>query len=144
MHFVIYTALMKISPKAKYKKGPTPPSKPDRTQPSGQITSSHPAPSTSAPILSNLPIAHISKMARDTWHTLPPEIQNKIIGLLPILGGRCSQLATVCKAWQSIIEPLNFANISLDMPRLTNPDSQAILFQKRNQIHYIWFRVEIK
>ncbi|KAF4963614.1 hypothetical protein FSARC_8399 [Fusarium sarcochroum] len=85
-------------------------------------------------------------MARDrtSWDCLPPEIKNEIIGLLPILGGRCSQLATVSQAWQSIIEPLNFAEISLTVPRLADLNSQAILFRKRNQIRYIWFRVELK
>ncbi|SCN88541.1 uncharacterized protein FFB20_08327 [Fusarium fujikuroi] len=79
-----------------------------------------------------------------SWNRLPPEIQNEIIGLLPILGGKCSQLATVSRVWRSIIEPLSFANISLTVPRLTDPNSQAILARKRNQIRYIWFRVELK
>lgn len=85
-------------------------------------------------------------MARDgtSWHCLPPEIQNEIVGLLPILGGRCSQLVTVSRTWQSMIEPLNFAEISLTVPRLVDPNSQAILFRKRNQIRYLWFRVELK
>ncbi|KAF5970200.1 PRANC domain-containing protein [Fusarium coicis] len=78
------------------------------------------------------------------WNRLPPEIRNEVIGLLPILGGKCSQLATVSRVWRSIIEPLNFAKISLTVPRLTDPYSQAILARKRNQIRYIWFRVELK
>ncbi|KAG5755338.1 hypothetical protein H9Q72_003361 [Fusarium xylarioides] len=81
---------------------------------------------------------------RIPWNRFPPEIQNEIVGLLPILGGKCSQLATVSRAWRSIIEPLNFAGISLTVPRLTDPNSQAILARKRNQIRYIWFRVELK
>lgn len=83
-------------------------------------------------------------MDRTSWNRLPPEIQNEIIDLLPILGGKCSQLATVSRAWQSIIEPLNFAEISLTVPRLTDLNSQAILVRKRNQIRYIWFQVELK
>ncbi|KAF5611876.1 PRANC domain protein [Fusarium subglutinans] len=78
------------------------------------------------------------------WNRLSPANQNEVIGLLPILGGKCSQLATVSRAWRSIIEPLNFAEISLTVPRLTEPNSQAILVRKRNQIRYIWFRVELK
>ncbi|KAH8736444.1 hypothetical protein BGZ61DRAFT_490103 [Ilyonectria robusta] len=62
---------------------------------------------------------------RTSWDRLPPEIRNDILGLLPVLGGRCSLLATVSRAWQSIIEPLNFAEISLT-------------------IRYIWFRVELE
>ncbi|EMR65228.1 hypothetical protein UCREL1_7794 [Eutypa lata UCREL1] len=50
---------------------------------------------------------------RISWDCLPPEIRNGIIGLLSVLGGRCSLLATVARDWQSIIEPLNFAEISL-------------------------------
>ncbi|OIW26987.1 hypothetical protein CONLIGDRAFT_580337 [Coniochaeta ligniaria NRRL 30616] len=66
-------------------------------------------------------------MSRDrtSWGCLPPEIRNEIVGLLPVLGGRCSLLATVARDWQSIVEPLNFAEISLT-------------------IRYIWFRVELK
>ncbi|KAF5623722.1 PRANC domain protein [Fusarium sp. NRRL 25303] len=83
-------------------------------------------------------------MDRTTWDRFPSHIQNEIIGLLPILGGKRSQLATVSRAWRSIIEPLNFAEISLTVPRLTDLGSQAILARKRNQIRYIWFRVELK
>ncbi|KAH0594705.1 hypothetical protein MHUMG1_07539 [Metarhizium humberi] len=80
---------------------------------------------------------------RTSWNHLPPEIRNNIISLLPLLGGKCSQLATVSRDWHSIIEPLNFAEISLTVPRLADLDSQAILFQKRSQIRYVWFRVEL-
>ncbi|CAM1509522.1 Fc.00g032610.m01.CDS01 [Cosmosporella sp. VM-42] len=85
-------------------------------------------------------------MSRDrtSWGCLPPEIRNEILGLLPVLGGRCSLLATVARDWQSIIEPLNFAEISLTVPRLADLNSQAILFRKRSQIRYIWFRAELK
>ncbi|KAF5671603.1 PRANC domain-containing protein [Fusarium circinatum] len=48
------------------------------------------------------------------WNRLSPAIQNEVIGLLPILGGKCSQLATVSQAWRSIIEPLNFAEIKCE------------------------------
>ncbi|OLN97662.1 hypothetical protein CCHL11_09623 [Colletotrichum chlorophyti] len=34
--------------------------------------------------------------------------------------------------------------ISLTLPRLSNPESKAILFRKRNLIRYIWFRVELQ
>ncbi|KAI5462731.1 hypothetical protein BGZ63DRAFT_354952 [Mariannaea sp. PMI_226] len=81
---------------------------------------------------------------RTSWVYLPPEIRNEILGLLPVLGGRCSLLATVARDWQSIIEPLNFAEISLTVPRLADRNSQTILFRKRSQIRYIWFRVELK
>ncbi|KAM0447065.1 hypothetical protein ACHAQK_000609 [Fusarium lateritium] len=54
---------------------------------------------------------------RIAWNCLPPEIQNVIIGYLPVLGGKCSQLVTVSQVWRSIIEPLNFAEISLTEPR---------------------------
>ncbi|EFY84131.1 hypothetical protein MAC_09826 [Metarhizium acridum CQMa 102] len=80
---------------------------------------------------------------RTSWHCLPPEIQNNIIRLLPVLGGRCSRLATVSRDWHSIIEPLNFAEISLTVPRLADLSSRAILFRKRSQIRYVWFRVEL-
>ncbi|KAJ4269945.1 hypothetical protein NW762_001616 [Fusarium torreyae] len=82
--------------------------------------------------------------SRTSWECLPAEIRNEIISLLPVLGGRCSLLATVARDWQSIIEPLNFAEINLTVPRLADLESQTILFQKRSQIRYIWFRVELK
>ncbi|KAJ3490825.1 hypothetical protein NLG97_g5705 [Lecanicillium saksenae] len=81
---------------------------------------------------------------RTSWARLPHEIQNDIISLLPGLGGTCSQLATVSHAWQCIIEPRNFAEISLTVPRLADPNSRALLFRKRHYIRYIWFRVELK
>lgn len=81
---------------------------------------------------------------RTPWERLPPEIRNEIVGLLPALDGRCSVLATVARDWQSIIEPLNFAKISLTVPRIADPNAQALLFRKRSQIRYIWFRVELK
>ncbi|KAK1984110.1 hypothetical protein LZ30DRAFT_748132 [Colletotrichum cereale] len=81
---------------------------------------------------------------RTSWGRLPPEIRNQIVSLLPVLGGRCSISATVAQDWKSIIEPLNFAQISLTVPRLVDVNSQAILSRKRTQIRYIWFRIELK
>ncbi|KAJ4024652.1 hypothetical protein NW752_003214 [Fusarium irregulare] len=78
------------------------------------------------------------------WGSLPTEIQLDVIRLLPGVDGKCSQLAPVCRAWQSIFEPINFAEISLTLPRLGDSKSQDILFRKRNLIRYIWFRVELK
>ncbi|KFA63266.1 hypothetical protein S40285_06915 [Stachybotrys chlorohalonatus IBT 40285] len=82
--------------------------------------------------------------ASTSWARLPPNIRHEVFRVLPGLGGVCSLLATVSREWQSVIEPLNFAEISLTIPRLSNPDSAAILFQKRSHIRYIWFRVELK
>ncbi|GJC82124.1 hypothetical protein ColLi_04962 [Colletotrichum liriopes] len=85
-------------------------------------------------------------MSKDStsWVRLPPEIRYNVLSILPGLGGACSLLATVSREWHSVIEPLNFAEISLTVPRLSNPESEAILFRKRSQIRYIWFRVELK
>ncbi|OBS19805.1 hypothetical protein FPOA_11530 [Fusarium poae] len=71
------------------------------------------------------------------WWRLPAEIQNEIVSFLPVVGGNCGQLATVCRTWQSIIEPLNFAKITLNAWRLIEPESQDILSRKKNQIRYI-------
>ncbi|KAI6747989.1 hypothetical protein FGRA07_09408 [Fusarium graminearum] len=79
-----------------------------------------------------------------SWNDLPAETQNEIVRLVPILGGKCSQLATVCRDWHSIIEPLNFSNISLTIPCLADPISQTMLFRHREQIRYIWFKVELE
>ncbi|WXC46157.1 hypothetical protein QX201_005847 [Fusarium graminearum] len=79
-----------------------------------------------------------------SWSRLPPEIQMEVIRFLPSVGGKCSELATVCRAWQIILEPLNFAEISLTVPRLMDPKSRDILSRKRDLIRYIWFRIELK
>ncbi|CAG1971920.1 unnamed protein product, partial [Fusarium graminearum] len=79
-----------------------------------------------------------------SWNDLPAETRNEIVRLVPILGGKCSQLATVCRDWHSIIEPLNFSNISLTIPYLADPISQTMLFRHREQIRYIWFKVELE
>ena len=86
----------------------------------------------------------MSTRNRTSWDSLPPEIRNEVLGLLPVLGGKCSLLATVAREWQSVIEPFNFAKISLTVPRLADPYSQAMLSRRRSQIRYIWFRVELK
>ncbi|KAG8670399.1 hypothetical protein FPOAC2_09757 [Fusarium poae] len=78
------------------------------------------------------------------WGHLPPEIQVEIIRVLPSVGGKCSQLVTICRAWQTILEPLNFAEISLTVPRLMDPKSRDILSRKRHLIRYIWIRIELK
>ncbi|KAG8358634.1 hypothetical protein FVEN_g3552 [Fusarium venenatum] len=91
-----------------------------------------------------LPQAKSEIADKTSWWCLPPEIQNEIVGLLPIAGGKCSQLATVSRTWRSIIEPLNFAEISLTVPRLSDPDSRAILFRKGDYIRYIWFRMGLR
>ncbi|QPC72312.1 hypothetical protein HYE68_003064 [Fusarium pseudograminearum] len=77
------------------------------------------------------------------WYDLPAEIRNEIVSLLPI-GGRCSQLATVCRDWHSIIEPLNFSNISLTLSCLADPISQTMLLRHKKQIRYIWFKMELE
>ncbi|KFA48917.1 hypothetical protein S40293_02593 [Stachybotrys chartarum IBT 40293] len=82
--------------------------------------------------------------ASTSWAHLPPNIRHEVLSILPGLGGVCSLLATVSREWQSAIEPLNFAEISLTLPRLSNPVSAAFLFRKRSHIRYTWFRVELK
>jgi hypothetical protein len=51
---------------------------------------------------------------------------------------------TVSREWQSFLEPFNFAKITLSVPRLTDSESQVILFKRQDQIRYIWFRVELQ
>ncbi|GKT48902.1 uncharacterized protein ColSpa_09083 [Colletotrichum spaethianum] len=82
--------------------------------------------------------------ASTSWVRLPPKIRHEVLSILPGLGGRCSLLATVSQEWHAVIEPLNFAEISLTPPCLSNPDSAAILFRKRSQIRHIWFCVELQ
>ncbi|KAH6691441.1 hypothetical protein F5X68DRAFT_220863 [Plectosphaerella plurivora] len=81
-----------------------------------------------------------------TWSSLPLYARNEILKLLPALDWKCSQLTTVCREWQSVLEPLNLANITLTAPRLAEPFTQAILSRAslRKHIRYIWFRIELK
>ncbi|KAK0386126.1 hypothetical protein NLU13_5963 [Sarocladium strictum] len=83
-------------------------------------------------------------MPRDetSWGDLPYELRAQIIGLLPSLCKKFGLFASVAQEWRAIIEPLNFASISLTVPRINGPDSSAILFRRREQIHYIWFKIE--
>ncbi|KAI1174790.1 hypothetical protein F4777DRAFT_552967 [Nemania sp. FL0916] len=81
---------------------------------------------------------------KTSWNHLPAEIRIEILGIVPALGGRFSLLARVARDWHSIVEPLNFAEISLTAPRVAAFGSLAILYQKRSLIRYIWFRVELK
>lgn len=71
-------------------------------------------------------------------------VRKEILSLLQGTGAKCSILASVCQEWKRIIEPLNFAKISLTVPRLADPESQAILLRRRDKISYIWFRIEMK
>ncbi|KAF6810342.1 hypothetical protein CSOJ01_06413 [Colletotrichum sojae] len=82
--------------------------------------------------------------ARPSWNRLPAEIRNQVLSILPDLGCDCSLLATVSLEWQSVFEPLNFAEITSTPSRLSDASSEAILFRHRSQIRYIWYRIELQ
>lgn len=79
---------------------------------------------------------------RRRWDELPGEIRNAIVDYLPFPGEKGSLLAPVCREWQSMIEPHNFAEISLTIPRLADPSTRHILFRKRYYIRRICFYVQ--
>lgn len=80
---------------------------------------------------------------RRRWEQLPGEIRNQIISYLPLPGQKGSILASVCRDWQSMIEPLIFAEVRLTISRLADPRALNIMFRKRHYIHHIFLEVAL-
>lgn len=80
-------------------------------------------------------------VSNTSWHYLPAEIRNLILGFL--LQDDCSLAgpATVSRDWRSIIEPHNFDRIKLTPSRFA--DFKTIGYRHRTHIHYIWFCLEL-
>ncbi|KAH6876403.1 hypothetical protein B0T10DRAFT_552542 [Thelonectria olida] len=77
-----------------------------------------------------------------SWTRLPPQIRRHILDFLLCDGCGLARLATVSREWYAVIEPYNFARISLTPLRLCH--SGPILHRKRDVIKYIWFRLELQ
>ena len=73
------------------------------------------------------------------WHSLPVEIQTHILEAL-ILHGDSARYASICRAWQTIIEPRVFARLNVTRSRLAG--FSDIGYRHRHLVKYIWFSIE--
>ncbi|KAI2633633.1 hypothetical protein GGS26DRAFT_54633 [Hypomontagnella submonticulosa] len=78
------------------------------------------------------------------WADLPPKIRYQILDILLHDGCSLAGFTTVSREWQAVIEPHNFSRINLTPLRIAHPESAPILHRKRDLIHYICFRVELR
>ena len=73
------------------------------------------------------------------WHSLPVEIQTHILEAL-VLHEDSARYASVCRAWQTIIEPKNIARLKVTQSRLAR--FSDIGYRHRHLVKYIWFSIE--
>ena len=73
------------------------------------------------------------------WNSLPVEIQVHILEAL-ILHEDSARYASICRAWQTIIEQRVFARLKVTQSRLAN--FSDIGYRYRHLVKYIWFSIE--
>ena len=73
------------------------------------------------------------------WDSLPLEIRTHILEAL-VLGGDSARYASICRAWQTIIEQRTFAGLKVTRSRLTS--FSDIGYRHRHLVKYIWFSIE--
>ena len=73
------------------------------------------------------------------WDSLPAEIQVHILEAL-LLHEDSAHYASICRAWQTIIEPRNFARLKVTRSRLAAFGD--IGYRHRHLVKYIWFSIE--
>lgn len=73
------------------------------------------------------------------WDSLPVEIQTHILEAL-VLDGDSARYASICRAWQTIIEQRIFAQINVTQSRLAG--FSDIGYRHRHSVKYIWFSIE--
>ena len=73
------------------------------------------------------------------WDSLPVEIHTRILEAL-ILHGESARYASVCRAWQTIIEQRIFARIKVSRSRLDG--FSDIGYRHRHLVKCIWFSIE--
>ena len=73
------------------------------------------------------------------WNSLPVEVQTHILETLVIHGGS-ARYASVCRAWQIIIEQRLFARLRVTRLRLA--DFSDIGYRHRHLVKYIWLSIE--
>ena len=73
------------------------------------------------------------------WDSLPLEIRTHILEAL-VLGGDSARYASICRAWQTIIEQRIFAGLKVTRSRLAG--FSDIGYRHRHLVKYIWFSIE--
>ena len=73
------------------------------------------------------------------WDSLPVEIQTHILEAL-VLHEDSARYASICRAWQTIIERKNFARLKVTQSRLAR--FSDIGYRHRHLVKYIWFSIE--
>lgn len=73
------------------------------------------------------------------WESLPVEIQTHILEDL-VLHGDSGRYASICRAWQTIIEQRIFARLKVTRSRLAG--FSDIGYRHRHLVKYIWFSIE--
>ena len=79
-------------------------------------------------------------LAKMQWHSLPLEIQMQILETLLRHHDDSAQYAAICRAWQNIIEPRNFAHLKVTRSRLAG--FSDIGYRHRQLVRHIWFSIE--
>ena len=74
------------------------------------------------------------------WDSLPVEIQTHILEAL-VLHGDSARYASICRAWQTIIEQRIFARLKITRSRLAG--FSDIGYRHRHLMKYIWFSIEL-
>ena len=73
------------------------------------------------------------------WDSLPVEIQMHILEAL-VLHEDSARYASICRAWQTVIEPRLFARLKVTQSRLAGFGD--IGYRHRHLVKYIWFSIE--
>ena len=73
------------------------------------------------------------------WDSLPVEIQTHILEAL-VLHGDAARYASICPAWQTIIEQRLFARLNVTRSRLAG--FSDIGYRHRHLVKHIWFSIE--
>lgn len=73
------------------------------------------------------------------WHSIPVEIQMHVLEAL-VLHEDSARYASICRAWQTIIERRNFAHLKVTQSRLAG--FSDIGYRHRHLVKHIWFSIE--
>ncbi|KAL2758563.1 hypothetical protein ACRALDRAFT_207704 [Sodiomyces alcalophilus JCM 7366] len=82
------------------------------------------------------------------WNTLPVELRSLVLSFAIAAAQKrpkahhLAAYSVVCKEWQHIIEPVNFATLKLTASDLTDFEA-LVIGPRRRWLKYLWFRVEL-
>ena len=74
------------------------------------------------------------------WDALPVEVQVHILETLVLHEDSSARYASICRAWQTIIEPKIFARLKVTQSRLAG--FSDIGYRRRHLVKYIWLSIE--